>query len=176
MQQISSLNLSHIDLSESDNLAGETTKLMMFFNLSNPLWTYDTLIFPTFNALIPDSFLGSNGTFEGVSISVRLPALRPSLECTIAPAGSTNNAYSIYTSEDVSEDASGYASDSISTHTDLSSGVYSTQQTFFPLPLGTSNATLRDRLDPADFNTTYVLPNDTQTSVPMTPVGLASSV
>lgn len=78
MQQISSFNLSHIDLSEGDNFAGETTKLMMLFILSNPLWTCDTLIFPSFKALIPESFLGSN-TIEGVSISMKLPALRPSL-------------------------------------------------------------------------------------------------
>ena len=171
MQQMSSLNLSHIDLSWSDNLAGETTKLMTFLNLSNPLWTYDTLIFPSLNALIPDSFFGSNTTFEGVSISLRLPALRPSLQCIIAPADSTNNTANVYHSGDMLVDVDGTFELG-----DLGSGVYSIQDTVFPWSLDTTNATIAEQLGSADWTNTYVIPNNTETSVPMTQVGLASPV
>ena len=166
MQQTSILNLSHIDLSLGDNLAGEMTKLMMFLNLSNPLWTYDNLIFPAFNALIPDSFLGSNTTFEGVSISMNLPALRPSLQCTIAPADSTSN----------DPNSNYYSGVEPTIDGEPGSGVWSDQQTEFPWSLGTSNATIADQLSSAPWTNTYKIPNDTETSVPMTPVGLASSV
>ncbi len=168
MQQMSVMNLSHIDLSQGDNLAGEITKLTMLFNLSNPLWTYDTLIFPAFNALIPDSFLGSNTTFEGISISMKLPALRPSLQCIMAPADNITNADNFYDSGD--------NVDGTSTYGDPGSGVYSTQETVFPGSLDTSNTTIAEQLGSAGWTITYVIPNDTETSVPMTQVGLASPV
>ena len=82
MQQISGMSFSHIDLSEGDSLTGETTELIMFFDLSNPLWTYGILISSSLNALTPDPFLDRNTTFEGVSVSMKLLALRPSLQCT----------------------------------------------------------------------------------------------
>ena len=155
------MNLSHIDLSESDNLAAETTKLMMLFNLSNPSWTYDTLIFPALNVQIPDSFLGSNG----FSISLKLPALRPSLECIIAPADSTIN-----------NPNSNYYSGVELIMGSRGSGVRSTQQTEFPWSLGTSNATIVDQSGSAPWANTYCIPNDTETSVPMTLIGLVSPV
>ena len=171
MQQTSILNLSHIDLSLGDNLAGEMTKLMMFLNLSNPLWTYDNLIFPAFNALIPDSFLGSNTTFEGVSISMKLPALRPSLQCIMAPADSTTNTANVYHSGDMQVDVGGTFQ-----YGDPGPGIYSNQKTVFPWALDTSNATIVEQLGSADWTNTYVIPNDTERSVPMTQVGLASPV
>lgn len=171
MQQMSSINLSHIDLSEGDNLAGETTKLMMFFNLSNPLWTYDNLIFPAFDALIPDSFLGSNTTSEGASLSMKLPALRPSLQCIMAPADSITSTASVYHSGKMQVDVDGTL-----TQGDPGSGVFSTQKTAFPWSLATSNATLAEQRGSAGWTNTYVIPNDTETSVPMTQVGLASPV
>ena len=171
MQQTSSMNLSHIDLSESDNLAGETTKLMMLFNLSNALWTYDTLIFPAFNALVPDSFVGSNTTFEGISISMKLPALRPSLHCMMAPADSITNTVNVYHSGDMQIDV-----DSTLTTGDPGSGVYSALETVFPWSLDTSNATVTEQLGSATWTNIYIIPNDTETSVPMTQVGFASPV
>ena len=171
MQQTSSFNLSHIDLSQDDNLAGETTKLMMFLNLSNPLWTFDTLIFPSFNAVFPDSFLGSNTTFEGVSISLKLPALRPSLQCIIAPTDNTTNTANVYHSGDMQIDVDGTFH-----YGDPGSGVYSIQETVFPWSLDTTNATMAEQLGSAGWTNTYVIPNDTETSVPMTQVGLASPV
>ncbi|KAK0516929.1 hypothetical protein JMJ35_000084 [Cladonia borealis] len=149
MQQTSSMNLSHIDLSESDNLAGETAKLKMFFNLSNPLWTYDTLIFPAFNALVPSSFLGSNTTFAGISISMTLPALRPSLQCIMAPADSITNTANVYHSGDMQIDVDGTL-----TYGDPGSGVYSNLETVFPWSLDTSNATIAEQLGSASCMTT----------------------
>ena len=171
MQQMSSLNLSHIDLSESDNLAGETTKLMMFFNLSNPLWTYDTLIFPSFNALIQDSFLGSNTVSESVSITMKLPALRPSLQCIMAPADNITSTANAYHSGNMQIDVDGTL-----TYGDPGSGVYSTLETVFPWSLGTSNATIAEQLGSAGWTNTYIIPNDTETSVAMTQLGFASPV
>lgn len=171
MQQMSSINLSHIDLSEGDNLAGETTKLMMFFNLSNPLWTYDNLIFPAFDALIPNSFLGSNTTSEGASILMKLPDLRPSLQCIMAPADSITSTASVYHSGKMQVDVDGTL-----TQGDPGSGVFSTQKRAFPWSLATSNATLAEQRGSAGWTNTYVIPNDTETSVPMTQVGLASPV
>ena len=169
MRQMSSTNLSHIDLSGGDNLAGETTKLIMFFNLSTPLWTYDNLVFPAFNALVPDSFLSSNTTFESVSISMRLPALRPSLECIMAPADNITTTDNVYHSGDLEIDKDGTL-----TQADPSSGVFSTQNTVFPWSLGTSNATIAGQLGAASWAHTYIIPNDTETSVLMTHVGHAS--
>ena len=171
MQQMSRMNLSHIDLSEDDNLAGETTKLMMLYNFSSPLWTYENLIFPAFDALIPDSFLGSNTTFEGVSISMKTPALRPSLQCIMAPADSINNTDNVYHSGDLDMDVNG-----VFAQGDPGSGVFSTQNAEFPWSLGTSNTTIAEQLGSADWATTFILPNETETSVPMTQAGLASPV
>ena len=168
---MSSLNLSHIDLSWGDNFAGETTKLMMLFNLSDPLWTYNTLIFPSFSALNQDSFLGSNTTFEGVSISMKLPALRPSLQCIIAPADSITNTANVYHSGDMQVDVGGTFQ-----YGDPGPGVYSNQKTVFPWSLDTSNATIAEQQGSAGWTITYVIPNDTETSVPMTQVSLASLV
>ena len=129
MQQTSIENLSHIDLPENDNFAGEVTKLMMFFNLSDPLWTYDTLIFPEFDALIPDSFVGSDTTFEGVSISMKVPALRPSLQCITAPADSiTSNANAVYDTKNVE----GAVDGTISSYD--ASGVFLTRKQYFRGP------------------------------------------
>ena len=170
MQQMSCVNLSHMDLSEGDNNAGETTKLMMFFNLSNPLWTYDNLIFPSYDALIPESVLAMNTTFEGVSISMRLPALRPSLQCTVAPVDSINNT-AAYHSGDMQID-----DDGTFVQGDPGSGVFSNEETTFPWSLATSNATIAEQKGRARWTNTYIIPNDTETSVPMTQVGFASPV
>ena len=171
MQQIDGMNLSHIDLSQGDNLAGETTKLMMFFNVSNPLWTYDNLIFPAFNALIPDSFLGSNATFEGVSVSTKLPALRPSLQCTMAPAENITNTANIYHSGEMQ-----ILDDGTYTYGDPGSGVFSIQETVFPWSLDMSNATIAEQLGSAIWTNEFIIPNDTETSISMTQVGFASPV
>ena len=169
MQQTSYMNLSHLDLSEGDNDAGETTKLMMFYNLSNPLWTYDDLIFPSYDALISESVLTINTT-EIVSISTRLPALRPSLQCTMAPADSINNT-AAYHSGDMQVEVDGTY-----LHGDPGSGVFSKQDTTFPWSLATSNATIAEQQGWALWTNTYIIPNDTETSVPITQVGIASPV
>lgn len=169
VQQMSCMNFSHLDLSEGDNNAGETTKLMMFFNLSNPLWTYDTLIFPSYDALIPESVLAINRT-EGVSISTRLPALRPSLQCTMAPANSTNNTAAYHSGLMQVE------VDGTFLQGEPGSGVFSNQETTFPWVLATSNATIAEQHGRALWTNTYVIPNDTETSVPITQVGFASPV
>lgn len=56
--QMDALNLSHLDVSQDDNLAGTTTKLTLLYNLSYPTWTYDNLVFPSFAADIPSPVLG----------------------------------------------------------------------------------------------------------------------
>ena len=169
MQQTSCMNLSHLDLSEGDNNAGETTKLRMLFNLSNPLWTYDDLIFPSYDALIPESVLANNTT-DIVSISMRLPVLRPSLQCTMAPADSIKNTAAYHSGDMQVED------DGTFLQGDPGSGVFSEQETTFPRSLATSNATIAEQQGWAYWTNTYNIPNDTETSVPITQVGFASPV
>ena len=171
MQQMISMDLSHTHLPEGDNLAGEMTKLMMFSNFSNPLWTYDSLVFPAFDPLIPDPFLGSNTTLEGISISMKLPALRPSLQFIMAPDDNITSTPSAYHSWDMRVDVDGTL-----TYGDPGSGVFSTQKAAFPWSLATSNATIAEQRGSAGWTNTYVIPNDTETSVPMTQVGFASPV
>ena len=170
MQQTSVVNLSHIDLSEGDNFAGETTKLMMFYNLSNPLWTYGNLMFPKLDALIPDSFLGSNTTYEGVSISMKLPALRPSLQCVMAPADNITIVSNVYYSGNMQLNVGGTLTNG------NVSGVFSALEAVFPWSLGMSNATFAEKWGSATWITDYIVPNDTETSVPMTQVGFASTL
>ena len=170
LQQTSCMNLSHLDLSEGDNNAGQTTKFMMFFNLSNPLWTYDDLIFPSYDALIPESVHAINTT-EIVSISTRLSALRPSLQCTTAPADSIINNNAAYHSGDMQVDVDGTFLQG-----DPGSGVFSTQGTTFPWSLATSNATIAKQQRGALWTIRYIIPNDTETTVPITQVGIASPV
>ena len=170
MQQTSCMNLSHQDLSEGDNNVGQTTKLMMVFNLSNPLWTYDDLIFPSYDALIPESVLAINTT-EIVSISTRLFALRPSLQCIMAPADSIINNTAAYHSGEMQVDVDGFL-----LRGDPGSGVFSTQGTTFPESLATSNATIAEQQRGFLWTNTYIIPNDTETSVPITQVGIASRV
>ena len=170
MQQMSCVNLTHMDVTGGDNNAGTTTKLMMFFNLSNPLWTYDNLIFPSYDALIPESVFAMNTTFEGVSISMRLPALRPSLQCTMAPAESINTTADYHSGDMQIND------DGTFVQGDPRSGVFSTEETTFPWSLATSNATIAEQKGWASWTNTYIIPNDTETSVPMTQVGFASPV
>lgn len=55
-------------------------------------------------------------------------------------------------------------------------GVHLTPEIVFPWSLGTSKATIAEQLGSAGWTNTYVIPNDTETSVSMTQVGLASPV
>ncbi|EXJ84942.1 hypothetical protein A1O3_05617 [Capronia epimyces CBS 606.96] len=172
MQQLSVMNLSHVDLSEGDNLAGETTKLMMLFNLSNPVGTYDDLVFPSFEAHIPDALLGGIAPNEEVLISMTMPALRPSLQCTVAPVDSITTADNVYHSGTMQ-----VLVDGTYTYADPGEGIFSTQKAVFPWSLGTSNTTLvKEPGGSADWSYTYIIPNDTETSVPKTQIGATSPV
>ena len=89
----------------------------------------------------------------------------------MAPADSITSTASVYHSGKMQVDIDGTL-----TQGDPGSGVFSTQKTVFPWSLATSNATLAEQRGSAGWTNTYVIPNDTETSVPMTQVGLASPV
>ena len=103
---------------------------------------------------------------------MRLPALRPSLQCIMAPTDNINNTANAY--------HSGYVQnfvDGVFVQDDVGSGVFSTQNAEFPwYLLDVSNTTVAEQLGSAIWTNTFIIPNDTETSVPLTQVGLASSV
>ena len=102
---------------------------------------------------------------------MKLPALRPSLQCIMAPADSITNTANVYYSGDMPVYVDGTFQ-----YSGPGPGVYSIQKTVFPWSLDTSNATIAEQLGSAGWTNTYVIPNDTETSIPMTQVGLASPV
>ncbi|ORY09323.1 hypothetical protein BCR34DRAFT_568699 [Clohesyomyces aquaticus] len=171
LHQTSILNLTHLDISEADNLAGETTKLTMMYNLSNPTWTYEDLLFPSLDTQIPSTLLGSNMTYQGVSISMSLPAIRPSLECTTAPSDTITNDWNVYHSGQMQINVDGTF-----TYGDPGAGVFSLQLTSFPWSLATTKATLVHPGSPANWSNVFVIPNASETSIAETQVGSASSL
>jgi hypothetical protein len=171
MQQLDSLDLSHIDLSLDDSLAGSTTKLIVLYNLSYPTWTYDNLVFPSFSAQIPKHLLGGNTTFDGISVSMKVPTLRPSLECSVAPPDNAEQDDTDYTVTKVfSSDGSNYIPETVQTPP----GIYYDMNVTFPWSLSESNATLAKQLGSATWSSIFIIPNDTDTTVSRVPIGVAS--
>jgi hypothetical protein len=78
LQRLDHFNFSLGNLIEDDNLAAGVANLIVNQNLSYPQWTYDELVFPHLGL---SHRLAS--TPQGSSITVSIPAVRPSLNCTI---------------------------------------------------------------------------------------------
>lgn len=87
-QSIAVQRADHFDftlnnLTQQDNLAGATTNLIVYDNLSYPMWTYDDLVFPRLT--LPEAH---ESISNSSSISVLVPAVRPSLKCSVIPPSS----------------------------------------------------------------------------------------
>lgn len=85
VQQSDSFVLTQGDLSVDDREAGTTTSLLLYQNLSYPQWTYGDLVFPEVS--IPASInlqqnYSATTVSEPAKLTVTVPALRASLNCT----------------------------------------------------------------------------------------------
>jgi hypothetical protein len=74
----------------------------VLYNLSYPTWTYDNLVFASFKSVqIPESYVWEGTVLEGVSITMKTPALRPSLNFVVAPPSNTTQGDNFYTLTEV---------------------------------------------------------------------------
>ncbi|RFU28160.1 hypothetical protein B7463_g8172, partial [Scytalidium lignicola] len=71
------------DIANNDSAAGSLTSLIIWSNLSYPLWTYQDLVFPTLD-LSPDSIESSTQSSDAL-VTVTIPAVRARLNCTVNP-------------------------------------------------------------------------------------------
>lgn len=88
-QQVDTFDFNQGSLSTDDNLAGTITSLIVYQNLSYPPWTYQDLVFPTVaSPMLGDILAAHNSTAEtaAVSVTVVLPAVRASLNCSAVPS------------------------------------------------------------------------------------------
>lgn len=93
VQQQTVFNFTHVDLSLDDNLAGVTTSLIEYSNLSYPKWTYDSFILPTLAVPSIDSAsINHNSLDQETLLLVTLPAVRGSLDCTVIPSSNVSQA------------------------------------------------------------------------------------
>lgn len=76
LQLVDNFNYTFSDLSKTDNLAGVTTNLIYYENLSYPQWTYNNLVFPTLRFIEP-----LDAAQNESSLVIQIPAVRPTLEC-----------------------------------------------------------------------------------------------
>jgi hypothetical protein len=75
------LSMPNSNLSQGDNIAGAVTNLIFNQNLSFPQWTHENLVFPQLK-LGPD--VGNTDlSAESFTLHIQLPALRPSLICSV---------------------------------------------------------------------------------------------
>lgn len=173
IQQLDYLNLSHIDLSQGDNLAGTATKLMVLHNLAYPTWTFDDLVFPAFMELASESSRGNAATSGNSTISVTVSALRPSLECITAPSSEISSTGNYYWSGPVN---SGFHNGVGRGNVKDALGVFTYVNATFPWSLAETNTTLAQELGVASWDTFFIIPNDTQTKVSNVPFGFASPI
>ncbi|SLM41505.1 hypothetical protein LPUS_12564 [Lasallia pustulata] len=93
VQQMDTFDFNQGSLYNDDNLAGTITSLIVHQNLSYPPWTYDNLVFPTVATPTLGDFLDANSSTAGTqaaSITVILPAVRASLNCSAVSSNAIN--------------------------------------------------------------------------------------
>lgn len=84
-QQADDFNFTHIDLSLDDGSAGIVTDLVQYSNTSYPQWTYNNLVLPSLSGLSVNISTPSN---QSASMSLTVPAIRGSLNCSMLPSDS----------------------------------------------------------------------------------------
>jgi hypothetical protein len=171
MLQTDTFNLSYIVLSQDDKLAGTTTKLTVLNNLSYPTCTYDNLVFSSSTAQFPRSFCGSNTTIEGSSISMKVPALRPSLECITAPPNIVSQLGNFYYEAKLSTLYGG-----TSTTINAMSGIYNYTSANFSWSFAPVNTTFAKQLGSAQWPELFIIPSKTEKNMPNTPIEFAFPV
>ena len=93
VQQMDTFDINQGSISNDDNLASTTTSLIVHQNLSYPPWTHEFLVFPTLATPTLGEFLDASNFIAGTpaaSITVVLPAVRTSLNCSAVPSNSIN--------------------------------------------------------------------------------------
>lgn len=93
IQRLDTFDFNQGSLSVDDNLAGTITSLIVHQNLSYPPWTHENLVFPTLASPTLGDFLAAkNSTADTAeaSLTVVLPAVRASLNCSAIPSNAIN--------------------------------------------------------------------------------------
>lgn len=172
LAQVDLFNLTHFDTSQNDNFAGSTAALIVQRNLTYPQWTYKNLVFPTFSS--PGSPLGANANASGTIITVKVPALRASLNCTAIPSN-TINVTAFYWAGETSE-LSGGSSGLYDDPGSVKVEIQMLMEANFSSPLVGLNPKAAAKMGPAVWIPTLFMDNSTSQIAEKTFIGVGTPI